>query len=287
MINKKAIATLTAASLALFSGSAMADSAWNASQNPIVAANNEVGIAATGTLMNYQEHFATTGVLSSPIDDTESGWLPGFSVNLSGMNSNLIKNLYLSLNYNYSSAGIAYKGASYNPNIPNSARPLDSTDQATTQNFIGKLGKGLFLGRNMMLTPYVAGGFQLWNRQLPGTHERYHSELVGAGLMYQYAPTARLVLGADMRVLALVGGGIKTSQWSSGFGTSGEETVGIHADYKISGGWHVYGGLNFTHFTYTGTGIVTFYQGATKYIGKEPPSSTNLLGMSAGLAYSY
>ncbi|MHB1749367.1 MAG: hypothetical protein ACYCR3_04525, partial [Acidithiobacillus sp.] len=179
MINKKVIATLTAASLALFSVSAMADSAWNTSQNPIVAANNEVGIAATGTLMNYQERFATTGVLSSPIDDTESGWLPGFSVNLSGMNSNLIKNLYLSLNYNYSSAGIAYKGASYNPNLPNSARPLDSTDQATTQSFIGKLGKGLFLGRNMMLTPYVAGGFQLWNRQLPGTHERYHSELVG------------------------------------------------------------------------------------------------------------
>ncbi len=49
MINKKAIATLTAASLALFSASAMADSAWNASQNPIVAANNEIGLAATGT----------------------------------------------------------------------------------------------------------------------------------------------------------------------------------------------------------------------------------------------
>ena len=282
MINKKAIATLTAASLALFSASAMADSAWNASQNPIVAANNEIGLAATGTLMNYQEHFATTGVLSAPMDDTESGWLPGFSVNLSGMNNNLTENLYLSLNYNYSSAGIAYKGSYIGSYVP-----LYSTDQATTQNFLGKLGKGFSISNNMMLTPYVTGGFQLWNRQLPGTHERYHSELVGAGLMYQYAPTARLVLGADMRVLALVGGGIKTSQWSSGFGTSGEETVGIHADYKISGGWHAYGGLNFTHFTYIGTGIVTFYQGATKYIGKEPPSSTNLLGMSVGLAYSY
>ena len=287
MINKKAIATLTAASLALFSASAMADSAWNASQNPIVAANNEIGLAATGTLMNYQEHFATTGVLSAPMDDTESGWLPGFSVNLSGMNDNLTKNLYLSLNYNYSSAGIAYKGFTYNPGIPNSARRADTTDQATTQNFLGKLGKGFSISNNMMLTPYVAGGFQLWTRQLPGTHERYHSEFVGAGLMYQYAPTARLVLGADMRVLALVGGGIKTSQWSSGFGTSGEESIGIHADYKISGGWHVYGGLNFTHFTYTGTDIVTFYQGATEYIGKEPPSSTNLLGMHLGLAYSY
>ncbi|MHB8849783.1 MAG: hypothetical protein ACYC45_01575, partial [Acidithiobacillus ferriphilus] len=61
MINKKAIATLTAASLTLFSVSAMANSTWNASQNPIVAANNEIGLAATGTLMNYQEHFATTG----------------------------------------------------------------------------------------------------------------------------------------------------------------------------------------------------------------------------------
>ncbi len=65
MINKKAITTLTAASLTLFSASAMADSTWNVSQNPIVAANNEIGRAATGTLMNYQEHFATTGVLKS------------------------------------------------------------------------------------------------------------------------------------------------------------------------------------------------------------------------------
>ncbi|MDA8246728.1 hypothetical protein [Acidithiobacillus sp.] len=138
------------------------------------------------------------------MDDTESGWLPGFSVNLSGMNNNLTENLYLALNYNYSSAGIAYKGFVYNPGIPNSARRADTTDQATTQNFLGKLGKGFSIRDNMMLTPYVAGGFQLWNRQLPGSHERYHSELVG--------------------------GGIKTSQWSSGFGTSGEETVGVHAD---------------------------------------------------------
>lgn len=87
----------------VFSVSAMASDA----SNPIVSANNEVGIAAVGTLMNYQEH------LPSP-SDTESGWMPGFEVKYSLMGnyfSSLPSNLYFAVHYQYNSSSISYKGA--------------------------------------------------------------------------------------------------------------------------------------------------------------------------------
>ena len=76
-INKISIATLAAAGLVFCSTSAFADGAHFVDQNPIVVANNEVGIATTGTLMNYQEH------ITEVPSDIESGWMPGFAVKYS------------------------------------------------------------------------------------------------------------------------------------------------------------------------------------------------------------
>ena len=81
-INKISIATLAAAGLVFCSTSAFADGAPFVDQNPIVVANNEVGIAATGTLMNYQEH------ITEVPSDIESGWMPGFAVKYSLMSWN-------------------------------------------------------------------------------------------------------------------------------------------------------------------------------------------------------
>ena len=63
------------------------------------------------------------------------------------------------------------------------------------------------------------------------------------------------------------------------FDVSGEEKIGFNADYRISGPFHIYGGVNYTHFNYTG-GLLNggFF---------EPSSATNLLGMNLGLAYAF
>ena len=276
MINKKAIATLTAASLALFSASAMADSAWNTNQNPIVAANNEVGIAATGTLMNYQEHNL------NPIDDTETGWMPGFKAKYSLMGnyfSSLPSDIYFAVRYQYSSAGIAYKGS-----YIGSATPLHSTDNATTNRVLVRFGKGFTLANDVMLTPYVAGGYQNWSRALPGNTEDYHSGLIGVGAMVQYAATQALVFTANAEGLAMISGGMTPSLYSGALGstsfeTSGQEKIAADVDYRVYGQWHLYGGLSLTHFNYTG--------GLLKYGFFEPSSSTNLLNMDAGIAYQF
>ncbi|WP_436396301.1 hypothetical protein ACSDBR_07245 [Acidithiobacillus ferriphilus] len=223
--------------LCFTAGSDMAQAAT--STNPILAANNEIGLAATGTLMNYQEHFSPAQTHGK--SDTESGWMPGFAVNYSLMGDYFrsLPNLYFDVHYDYASGGLHYQGFLQKPGLPN----IQSTENATTQHVLARLGMGFTVGQRMLLTPYVAGGYQRWNRNLSATQEEvYHAELVGAGLRYQLAPMSRLVLSANLEGLAVVGGGMTPSGnliadhlGNAPFGTSGEEKLAVDVDYRLSG----------------------------------------------------
>jgi hypothetical protein len=245
--------------------------------NPIVVANNEAGIAATGTHMNYLENLST-----SP-SDSETGWMPGFAVKYSLMGDYFpaVENLYFSVQYQFSTGNVAYKGGYIGTH-----KVLYSTTGETTNRVIARLGKGFYLSRNMMLTPYFAGGYQGWNRKLSSSEiENYKAELAGIGAKFQYALNSRLVFGVDAEWLALLGGSMTPNMANlpdlgvANFDISGEEKVGFNADYRISGPFHIYGGVNYTHFNYTGGLLNGGYF--------EPSSATNLLGMNLGLAYAF
>lgn len=268
-------------------GSGMAQAAT--ATNPIFAANNEIGVAATGTLMNYQEHFSPAQTHGK--SDTESGWMPGFAINYSLMGDYFrsLPNLYFDVHYDYASGGLHYQGFLQKPGLPNA----QTTDNATTQRVLVRLGMGFPIGQSALLTPYVAGGYQSWNRNLSMIQkEHYQGKLIGAGLRYQYTPLSRLVFSANVEGLAIIGGGMTPSGTpradqlgTASFETSGEEKIAVDMDYRLSGPWHVFGGLNFTHFNYTGGRLnspLAIHLGSF-----EPPSSTNLLGMDLGLAYAF
>ncbi len=276
---------VTAVSAVFGSVTAYADSG----ETSIISANNEVGIAAVGTLMNYQEH-----ITPGP-SDTESGWMPGFAVKYSLMGDyfqSLPSNIYFAVHYQFNSGNINYKGALQ------TGTPYDSTDNATTNRVLARLGKGFVLTDQFMLTPYLAGGYQSWNRDLKGPHgytEDYNAGLVGAGAMLQYAASQRLVLGANLEMLAVIDGGM-TAHYpisviyapTQSFGTSGEEKVGASADYRLDHSWHLYGGLSYTHFNYTGSsGSYLFYDSIPIATYREPLSSTNLFSIDAGIAYQF
>lgn len=257
-------------------------------QDPILRANNEMGLAATGTLMNYQEHITQFDGQT----DIESGWMPGFQVKYSLMGDYFpsLPNLYFAVNYDYSNGDLHYQGF-----LLSSRAPSQGTDSAVTNRVVARLGMGLPLAQSWMLTPYLAGGYQNWDRNLQGPHgytEKYSAGLVGAGLMLQYAPTRRLVLSANAQGFAVIGGGMTPSGsllqdnlGTASFGTSGEERVSLDADYRLNGSWHVYGGLDFTHFNYTGGPLNS---PLAQLLGAaEPPSSTNLFGMQLGVAYGF
>lgn len=266
-----------------FSVSVMASDAGN----PILSMNNEAGIAVTGTTMNYQEHFTPAEIANIKADDSETGWMPGFEAKYSLMGdyfNSLPSDMYFAVHYQRNSGNIAYKGSLQNGSI------YDGTDSATTNRVIARIGKGFQLSNAMMLTPYIAGGYQDWNRHMLGPSgytEDYSSGLIGAGAMFQYAATNRLVLTLNAEGLAMIGGGMTphnvpgygNTLGNTSFGTSGQEKIAADVDYRISGPWHLYGGLSYTHFNYTG--------GALNFGASEPLSSTNLFSMDAGIGYQF
>ena len=266
----KTAAIVGAVCLAVFSANA------SASVNGIRAANNEIGASVVDSLFNYQEN------IKSQAADTESGWQPGFGIDGSYMGKFWgLHNIYMETHFGYTSGSVEYMGSLSNGALYN------GTDNATTYRVLGRLGKGYTVGRSSMLTPYITGGFQHWNRDLTGPYgytEDYSAGLVGAGVKYQYEITPRWIVGANGNVMAVVGGQMTPSVYNgvlgtASFDTSGEEDVGVSTDYRISGPLHVFGGVHLTHFNYTG--------GKPNYGFREPSSQTNQFNVDAGVAYSF
>ncbi|MBE7566244.1 hypothetical protein [Acidithiobacillus sp. HP-11] len=242
----------------------------------ILAANNAIGFAASDMLMNYQEH-----ITPGP-SDTESGWMPGFDIQLDNMNNAFVPNLYWAIHYQYASGNIHYLGSYMD------GTPATGLDAATTNRVLAKFGIGIPWQSSVVVTPYLAGGYQDWQRNLLGTggyDETYSAGLVGAGLLLQIAPTPRWVLGLDTELLAVVDGentstGLMPYPVPIAFGTSGEEKIGLQANYHLRGPWHFFAGTAFTHFNYTG--------GTNPSAGiEEPSSSTNQFATDVGVAYQY
>lgn len=124
---------------------------------------------------------------------------------------------------------------------------------------LAKFGIGIPWQSSVVVPPYLAGGYQDWQRNLLGTggyDETYSAGLVGAGLLLQIAPTPRWVLGLDAELLAVVDGensstGLMPYPVPIAFSTSGEEKIGLQANYHLRGPSHFFAGTAFTHFNYT------------------------------------
>jgi hypothetical protein len=244
----------------------------------ILAANNEVGIAFNENLMNYQENVPAKYGAS----DTESGWMPGFQVkgvwmgNLAGVN-----NLYAAVHYQRNSGPIAYMGSLSN----------GATYNATTNRVTARIGEGFNIPHGMLITPFIAGGIQNWNRQMQGPYgytENYNAGLVGTGVLFQYAPNRHWVLSSTSEIMAVIGAGMTPtgvpgypngSLGSASFKTSAEEMINAKADYALTSNFHLYGGVQYVHFNYTG--------GPLNHGASEPSSQTSGFSLDAGMAYSY
>jgi hypothetical protein len=268
--------TINAVAIMSLAGLMAISTEASAGVNTILKANNEVGASVTESLFNYQENIARLPA------DTESGWNPGFAVNGSYMGKLFgIHDVYAETHFGYTSGNVAYMGSLSNGSVYN------GTDNSTTYRVMGRLGKGCVLSRSSMITPYITGGVQHWNRNLTGPYgytENYSAGLIGAGAKYQYALTSRLVVGANANVLAVIDGQMTPSIYSgrlgsAQFATSGEENVGVTTDYRVSGPLHLFGGVHYTHFNYTG--------GPLKGGFVEPSSQTNQFNINAGVAYSF
>lgn len=274
----RSIAVATAILIASASGIASAADA-NSVNGSILSADNNISAAFNDTNMNYQEN-----ITKMPAD-SETGFMPGFTLGTSFLGSVYgVSNLYADIHYTRDSGAIAYKGSL------NTGAVYNTTDNSTTNRVVGRVGVAFPVASNVVLTPYVAGGYQEWNRNLTGQYgysENYSSGLVGVGGLAQYSPMNHVVLTANANIEAIVGGGMTPSNvplygntlGTASFQTSGEENLGVSANYEFAPSWSVFAGLKYTHFTYTG--------GALLHGAVEPSSATNLFGVDTGIAYNF
>jgi hypothetical protein len=222
--------------------------------------------------------------------DDESGVTPGFGVSISalvpahpGYASSV--DIYSALLYDFDAGNIGYNG-----HYALSGAPVTATDRAVFNRLEARLGLGFPLMGGAESIPFLAAGYQAWNRNIDtngavGTDEFYHSGLFGVGYRLDVPIGAGLVASGTGEVFALAGGGISanTSNFSGSFGVTPEERVELGLNDAISGRFHLFATAFWEHFNYAGTRPQSYGD----YVIYEPFSTTTQFGANFGFGYSF
>lgn len=251
-------------------------------ENFIVESNNQIIAEFVDAHLDYAEDGGAYGTLARLLD-TEKGWVPGFGVKLSVMNSVFLDNAYFEAEFTRSQARTAYEGGiiggcGYGC--------VSNNDGAIFTDFHNRYGEGFALQPDFMLTPYVEWGYHRWNRSV-NAGEIYDDYYVGAGGMAQYAPLSRLVLSANAMIGGTVASRIDVNAvtglapaWSDKLGNSLTYNIGGSADYGVTRSLHVNAGVDYTSFKYGPSPLQTsgFF---------EPRSTTGVTTVKLGLGYAF
>jgi hypothetical protein len=254
------------------------------------AARRQLVLAAE-TNLNFSAGFMHTQYhenLPPGTGDDENGFTAGFGVGASvllpehGLPANA--DLYTALMYEFSAGNLDYGG-----HFLISNKPAQATDRAVFNRIEARLGFGFPLEGGAELIPFLAAGYQAWNRNIEttgviGTDEFYHSGLFGGGMKLDVPIASRTVLSATAETFALVGGGIALNNFdiNHSLGVSAEERISLGMDYDISGPFHVFATGFWEHFNYAG-----FKPTVNSDFLFEPLSTTTQFGGNLGVAYSF
>lgn len=249
---------------------------------PVVNANSELGAAVQGFSQNdYTE--------SSPNKpgtalDREHGTVLGFQAKATTMfNQFGIQNLYAGLFYQYDSGGVTYNGG----NLLTGA-PLNGTTHYRVNDIGLEFGKGFLLLNNVLITPIVEGGWREWTRELNAFQdETYEHFYVGGGVRGDLGITDRLVLTGKAAIAETVSptmtatplpGIAPETRYSLGMAPLYQAELG--ADYRFYTFLHLYGGVDYMHFSYGQSAV-------NQYGLLEPNSVTNEFMLRVGIALGF
>lgn len=245
-------------------------------------ADNQVGVAFSYLHQSYGEfNDGLSPSLKADYLDTERGNLSGVALNYTAMGDAL----YGELNLGANTGDTGYTG--YVQNLSTGAlTPATTTTRNTITEFNGKLGWPVDLTQSALLIPNVELGARYWRRTVGvGTSlastEDYRHYYAGIGLIGQYAPIDGLVLKLSGLLGRTFGAHI------SGGSTINEELgakplyrAGLGADYRLPGGWHLNGGVDYLRFAYGQSNLAP-----TGFI--EPRSTTENVSYKIGVAYAF
>ncbi|HEY5207869.1 MAG TPA: hypothetical protein VIJ42_00330 [Stellaceae bacterium] len=247
---------------------------------PVIDVNNEFGIAAQGFMQSYSE------TVMSRTFDSENGTVPGFEVKASTMQNGFgIDNIYAGIRYQFDQGNVAYNGA----NLFTRA-PLQGTTNYSVSDLGIELGKGFLLSENVLITPFVQGGWRDWRRALSAAQvEDYTHYYVGGGVRGDLGITPRMVLTGRLGIAETFDPSM-TATASPGLGLPPRMTfalgsaplfqAGVGADYRFYQQIHLYGGVDYSHFSYGSSAINS--------LGfNEPSSTSDEVVFRLGLAYQF
>ena len=180
----------------------------------------ETNLNFSGAFMHTQYHEnAAPGS-----GDDENGNTAGFGVGASVLLPHLLVfpnvDLYAALNYDFSAGNLDYGG-----HYLFSGLPLQATDRAVFNRIEARFGLGFPLIGGLEPIPFIAGGYQAWNRNIEnqgqiGTDEFYDSALLGGGVKLDVPLTPALVASVSAEALALIAGNVALTMWISATGSA-------------------------------------------------------------------
>jgi hypothetical protein len=278
---------------ALFAAAARAEAAT--SNRAILDLNNSMSLAYQALGFYYNEPSDTDpGIsfgLGSNYLDYEQGTLPGFKIAASMMSSG-DTHLYLQGEYGFANGNADYTGFTQGP----SPAPITGTTAETILEYGARIGLGFDVGQDWMLTPYIGLGGRHWKRDLGPNGlggeliETYNHLYAGAGSLIQYAISPRFVATGNVFIGHLFNASIDDP--TDGLQHASLDTwqpmirLGLEADYAASRAFHVFTGIDFTHFGYGQTGV--FPAPGFPGLGVEEPISwTNETAFTVGMRLGF
>jgi hypothetical protein len=255
-----------------------------AAQHEIETAETNLNIAVNAQGFQYKENL-TPG-------DRESGGMPGFTIGASYLQPVLAwsprDDLYTAFSYQFNAGNLAYDGTVENLNTGATA-PFDTTDRAVMNRIEGRFGFGFPVTPGWEVIPYLAAGYQSWNRNTDTStvgygDEDYSGALLGLGLRNDWAVTPTLVVRAEAEILGILVANITNNDAyiSHGMGGSAEERLSTGLDYNISGPLHFTFDTYWEHFNWAG-----FKATPATYGAYEPLSTTYEAGVNVGTTYAF
>jgi len=256
--------------------------------NAVLAAETNLNISGAFLHTQYHEN-AQPGT-----GDDENGITGGFGVGASLLLPRMLVfpnvDLYTALMFNFTAGNLTYGG-----HYLVSGLPAQASDRAVFDRIEARFGLGFPLIGGWEAIPFIAGGYQGWNRNIEnkgqiGTDEFYNTGLVGAGLKLDLPLTPRLVASATAEAMALFAGNIALNNVNinHGLGGSAQENADIGLDYAVSGPLHAFTTLSWSHFNYAGNKpTLSTYNASCSCEYFEPLSTTTQFGANVGVAYSF
>jgi hypothetical protein len=249
----------------------------SSSHDEIKAAETNINISANFMHTHYSE--------GEP--DSENGFTPGFGVGGSVLVPSAFQNidLYSAFAYQFNAGSLNYDG-----HYLISGLPVTATDNAVFNNIRGRLGLGFPLnGGAMEVIPYIAMGYQSWNRNINktgaiGTDEFYSAASAGGGVKLDIPLTATIVASGSAELSGIFAAHVQSNTLGLGFdmGNSAQERVSLGLDDAVSGPIHLQASADLTHFNYAGS-----KPSASSYYFYEPLSTTTQVTVNLGVSYSF